>query len=471
MYPISSRRSDEEEATGFGEYFYLPRNLSYVEESYLDNLSVSSNFVHTNSKNKQFRYAASSREAVTSSEMSEIPRSADQRATETDSCSDATSHRNLDNHHEPGCDLNIDIKGKTGDRVLKYSDGGSDTSEEGIFVNMDDLDNESAVSRSNGSEDLSIDSINTPDENDLAKSTEGRIAKGGSLEDALSQAVETMAVSCPVSSAGPEEDNPSFTPLKLKINDRYVNTDKLSDFGSERSFLELYMTEDDSPTYQDKEFNFERGELRKSSSLKTNKTPPGTPRRKKMVRFADAMGLDLEDVRHVLNLDAPPKIPASAMADLKVGVEEDRKHIGSRYFTACFSQPGSREDFLQVVMAQKVCLENAVITDLTVTGVVRVANIGFHKSVRIRYSTNSWISFHDIMASYVQNSCDGPTDRFSFSICAPANFNTHSKLEFAISYSVNENMYWDSNHGQNYVLECFAKTTPTDVESSWVHFL
>ena len=71
--------------------------------------------------------------------------------------------------------------------------------------------------------------------------------------------------------------------------------------------------------YEDREFDFLKTEnVKRSTSLKTYKTPPGTPSRKKAVRFADALGLDLEDVRHVLNLDDPPNIPASAMKDLKV---------------------------------------------------------------------------------------------------------------------------------------------------------
>jgi protein phosphatase 1 regulatory subunit 3A/B/C/D/E len=123
------------------------------------------------------------------------------------------------------------------------------------------------------------------------------------------------------------------------------------------------------------------------------------------------------------------------------------------------------------VIATKVRLENAVITQMTITGFVRVANIGFHKFVRIRYTTNSWGTFHDISASYIQNSCDGPTDRFSFSIVAPDSIGIHSKLEFAVSYTVNNSTYWDSNFGYNYVFECFAKTTPTENEDSWVHFV
>lgn len=75
-------------------------------------------------------------------------------------------------------------------------------------------------------------------------------------------------------------------------------------------------------SFEDREFDFLKAEpIKRSTSLKTNKTPPGTPSRKKVVRFADALGLDLESVRHILNLEAPPKIPATALKDLKVNMK------------------------------------------------------------------------------------------------------------------------------------------------------
>ncbi|GFS25591.1 protein phosphatase 1 regulatory subunit 3B [Elysia marginata] len=268
--------------------------------------------------------------------------------------------------------------------------------------------------------------------------------------------------------------------LKLTISD--YSSSSSSSLASEQTAKVDYGSTDlglmdstdhgpESPVYEENEFNFNRKALRKSSSLKTNKTPPGTPHRKKAVRFADAMGLDLESVRHVLNTNSPPKIPPSAMADLQAGLSEDRKEIGSKYLCPCFNQPGASDDFYQRVMAQKVCLENAIITDLTITGFVRVANISYHKSVRVRYTDNAWATFHDIAASYVQSSCDGPTDRFSFSLVAPAYFVPGHRLEFAVSYNADGNEYWDNNGGRNYMFECFAKTVPTESESAWIHFL
>ncbi|XP_064640901.1 protein phosphatase 1 regulatory subunit 3A-like isoform X2 [Lineus longissimus] len=213
-------------------------------------------------------------------------------------------------------------------------------------------------------------------------------------------------------------------------------------------------------------------ELRRATSLKTNKTPPGTPRRKKVVRFADAFGLDLENVRHILNMNSPPRIPASAVRDLKAGIEKDRQSQGNKYFQSLFSQPGATGNFVQRVLAQNVCLENAMINGMTITGTVRVKNVGFHKKVTIRYTVNSWATFADVVGSYVQGSCDGATDRFSFTVVSPGELDIGKKLEFAVMFECGGQTFWDNNYGQNYVFECYAKNVPTlSTDHAWVHFL
>ncbi|XP_046570801.1 protein phosphatase 1 regulatory subunit 3G-like [Haliotis rubra] len=412
---------------------FLPRNLSYVRDSSLDEYSVSSAFV----QNPRERL----RDCI---ECSECMHLLEAMAEE----GGAASKQEMQDY---GSSVDPEEKPVTERQASLTETVGSDTpSEEGIFVNVidDELDHfASAINGGHEIDDHSGDSVYSPDGSDLGDTQEGH-------KERLEEAVKTIANSDFI--AKPE--------LKIKINDRpFLETT------TEEAFLKFVSSK--SPVYEDKEFNFSRSELRKSSSLKTNKTPPGTPSRKKVVRFADAMGLDLECVRNIVNVDTPPKVPASALADLRVGLEEDRRGMGSRFLTACFSQPGASENFMKKVLAQKVSLENAVITGMTITGVIRVANISFNKMVRVRYSTNNWATFHDIAASYVQNSCDGPTDRFSFSIVAPANFDVGSRLEFAVSYAASCTVFWDNNEGRNYVFECFAKTVPTEAENSWMHFL
>lgn len=237
----------------------------------------------------------------------------------------------------------------------------------------------------------------------------------------------------------------------------------------------LTPSDSNNALFEDREFDFLKAEpVRRSTSLKTYKTPPGTPSRKKAVRFADALGLDLESVRHILNLEDPPVVPKSAMRDLKVGLEEEHRTEGSKYLAAYFPQPSADPGFHARVQANKIVLENCLVDDkdMTVSGTCRVANIGFHKKVIIRYTINNWLTYEDVCASYIQNSNDGPTDRFSFTINVPKYFSVGSRLGFALMYHVNGMTYWDNNRGTNYIVECYAKSVPTHAsDSAWMHFL
>lgn len=442
-------QTDQEASIGA---FFLPRNLSYTESSYLDCYSVSSNFVYNPRIDRQIYY---DREVEAKERIK-------RRIVRISMSMDAET------------DIDFVPNGCFGlDEVEMNQKSDLDDDSSLFFVNeMDDLN---SLESSTGKLSLSDDgneAYGSPLSNDLAGTSQGC---EGSIGEAVVKAMESREHIDRLKKCSPPHFVFSEATMTTQEGDDDAEPDsngedaegslkKDESFGSQKSLL-------DSRVYEESDISIDRSELRKSSSLKAKKTPPGTPNRKKMVRFADALGLDLEDVRHVLNAENPPKIPASAMADLKVGMESDRKDIGNKFLTACFQQPGASENFLQTVLAQKVCLENAIITDMTITGVVRVANIGFHKIVRVRYTYSHWTSYHDVMASYIQNSCDGPTDRFSFSICAPADFGVGSKLEFALSYTVGDIVYWDNNDGNNYTFECFAKTTPTESRDSWLHFV
>ena len=440
---------------------FLPRNLSYAEEGYLDEYSISSQFIRVPKAEKILLYKAKLKRT------SEIMETAWQLDTSDIDSIDRPKVRD-------DSEGDTEEISKTDEKFYLCSDSGS---EEGVFVNMmDDLDSVDSHNDGGGSMEseayFSADSINSPEENDC-----GIAPNEINLSEKVSSELRK------VSSDGCLEEKPNSD----KDLDKNLSTSE-GNLSKERKFAKLkvelksgtitgdeahqYLLEvPESPVYDEPEFNINKAELRKSSSLKCNKTPPGTPRRKKMVRFADVMGLDLESVRHVMNQEQPPRIPASAMADLKVGVEQERKDMGSRYLDICFPQPGALENFMQKVMANKVCLENCIITDLSITGVVRVANIGYHKVVRIRYTINNWITFYDVMASYIQRSCDVTSDRFSFTIVAPAAVGPGSRIEFCISFTVNDTVYWDNNDNQNYVILCYAKTTPTETEESWMHFV
>lgn len=229
--------------------------------------------------------------------------------------------------------------------------------------------------------------------------------------------------------------------------------------------------------------------IERSTSLKTRKSPPNTPSRKKIVRFADALGLDLESVRMIAQDDLPT-VPARAFNQLKFGspknginheplaklTQEIKINLPPWITTPKkekstlvpeFIQPISLSSFNARVRENKVCLENCNISNgagnLSVTIVVRVLNISFEKQVVVRYTTNGWISCSEALASYVPNSCDGWSDKFTAtfsltSITPGGSLKPNQRVLFAIRFTAGSDEFWDNNSGQNYSLICWPQS-------------
>ncbi|XP_017843452.2 glycogen-binding subunit 76A [Drosophila busckii] len=211
--------------------------------------------------------------------------------------------------------------------------------------------------------------------------------------------------------------------------------------------------------------------VRRCSSLKTGKTPPGTPGRKKIVRFADVLGLDLADVKTFL--DEIPTIPKSAFEDLEILDTEPPMQLGpksDKLLMPLFQQPGGLVTFLDAVREKQVSLENAAVSDSinqTISGSVRVRNLDFHKSVHVRYSLDGWRSFADLQANYVENSCDGFSDKFTFVLFGNS-LHVGQRLEFAVRFQCKGQQFWDNNYGANYCFQCLPTSTHTASPASMV---
>lgn len=219
--------------------------------------------------------------------------------------------------------------------------------------------------------------------------------------------------------------------------------------------------------------------VRRCSSLKTGKTPPGTPGRKKIVRFADVLGLDLADVRTYL--DEIPKIPNSAYSDLTCidlsssysstslsSLLGNNNQTLTKILIPMFQQPGGQPDFLDRVKEKLVCLENVMVEDpvsFAIKGTVRVRNLDFNKSVHVRYTLDSWKNYSDLQTIYVQNSCDGFSDKFSFLLYAHT-LHVGQRLEFAIRFQCKGCQYWDNNFGVNYCFQCLPVSNNNNTSSS-----
>ena len=111
-----------------------------------------------------------------------------------------------------------------------------------------------------------------------------------------------------------------------------------------------------------------------------------------------------------------------------------------------FSLPGSEPGFFERVSKDKVALESIREEPRLIQGIIRVANVAFHKEVHIRWSHDHWRSYHDTMAVFLAN--DGATDRFLFEL--PAN---GEDMEFCIRFKCDGTEYWDNNRGKNYRVE------------------
>lgn len=196
-------------------------------------------------------------------------------------------------------------------------------------------------------------------------------------------------------------------------------------------------------------------------------------------RFADLLGLDLADVKTFL--DEVPRVPKSAFRDLKDAelsdIESDsasEASVGCRspfvgrrgrpmppwnmqpnqvrvQLMPTFGQPGAMSNFFNVLLERKICLENAYGgTDrCSFKGTVRVHNIDFHKKVIIRYTTNEWQTSKDYEAVYMQGSCDGFSDKFTFEVEMP-DLKVGPRVQFCLKYEAGGREFWDNNGGDNY---------------------
>lgn len=113
----------------------------------------------------------------------------------------------------------------------------------------------------------------------------------------------------------------------------------------------------------------------------------------------------------------------------------------------CFKEPCDNPDFMEHFRYKCVALERCATRDRSVTGIVLVKNIEFHKQVTIRYTLDCWKTSNDVEACYLSNSNDGESDRFSFTLALPRSY---KEMEFAVCYKTGSAEYWDNNFNRNY---------------------
>lgn len=199
------------------------------------------------------------------------------------------------------------------------------------------------------------------------------------------------------------------------------------------------------------------------------------------VRFVDALGLELEEVKF-FQVKEHPLIPQHVMFRLLMSSEmafRKSLELSLPYFKPCFPENmRAHPDFLGRLCTQSVSLEQVVCSDQGITGTIQVLNLAYEKEVTVHYSFTNWRTHTNTKASWVSSGArwdrDAPeTDMFRFYLPVPPFIlQPGAMLEFAICYRVKGSDYWDNNNGQNYKLSChsYKVTVPRECEESMLHF-
>ncbi len=174
---------------------------------------------------------------------------------------------------------------------------------------------------------------------------------------------------------------------------------------------------------------------------------------KKRVSFADDLGLALEAVRIMTEpSECPPKIRPEILSSLTQGASAGVTETPPLVLN--FTQPASDYmAFREKLNQNNVSLENVILKDYNLIGTIKVKNIAFEKSVKVRCTFDSWESTHDIMASYVPSGSSSSKERydtFKFEMSVPPTMDTKKKVQFCVCFEANNCQYWDNNNGANY---------------------
>ncbi|XP_028830256.1 protein phosphatase 1 regulatory subunit 3B [Denticeps clupeoides] len=207
---------------------------------------------------------------------------------------------------------------------------------------------------------------------------------------------------------------------------------------------------------------------------------PSQVHSKKRVSFADHRGLALTRVKVFSEFDDPIDIPLNIQELLSsaLTLSEDQEKL-----VLDFEQPSS--DYLlfrQRLEEDYVCLEHCMLKEKSLAGTIKVKNLAFEKSVKVRITFDTWKTHTDVLCQYMKDTyTDSDRDTFSFEVCLPNEVQSHEHIEFAVLYEVGGHKYWDSNQGQNYKIiqsilkrgpqsGCFVTQTRSGTNDWGIHF-
>ncbi|CAI4231796.1 unnamed protein product [Auanema sp. JU1783] len=193
------------------------------------------------------------------------------------------------------------------------------------------------------------------------------------------------------------------------------------------------------------------------NKLDRSKTLPSALRRarskqsEKRVRFADALGLDLEK-REYFTIEEncfPIYTPSTTNSNGSAKKNAERIVLSNFIYR-------SDSEYSKRTRSSKLCVSSLRVVGVTVVGQVDVLNIAFDKKIFVRFTCTNWTDYRDIPASFSRSV--GDVDSFVFSISLPAEMKgTH--CEFCVCYMVSDQEYWDNNTGRNYHIDVVKPRT------------
>ncbi|NXR81063.1 PPR3A phosphatase, partial [Pycnonotus jocosus] len=199
---------------------------------------------------------------------------------------------------------------------------------------------------------------------------------------------------------------------------------------------------------------------RRNSSTSEEEEADAPTHISRKVSFADAFGFDLVSVKEFDIWEFPNTGQENYIEDEVFPQDE-------YFFSQQFTLPASQEELLQKVREQKVMLESVVLLPgiTCMNGIIRVLNVSFEKQVYVRTTLNNWLSYYDILAEFMPNSCGSETDQFCFKISVVPPFQKDGiKVEFCIRYETSVGTFWANNDDKNYTLICHKKETVPKVD-------
>ncbi|KAM3863172.1 protein phosphatase 1 regulatory subunit 3C-B-like [Diretmus argenteus] len=185
---------------------------------------------------------------------------------------------------------------------------------------------------------------------------------------------------------------------------------------------------------------------------------------KKRVVFADSKGMSLTAIHVFSKFDDEPCRNRGCkgiteelqfdMSDLESATMDLKINL-VRSLALDFKQPSADYlDFRNRLIKNSVCLENCSLQERSLTGTIKVRNVGFEKLVQVRTTFDSWVSYTNVDCTFMNNvyGCQD-TDTFAFVLELPTNVPPQNRVEFCVCFKTQDQTHWDNNDGKNYTLK------------------